>query len=86
MGGCSCGGAGGPWFLLLMIWGVLGADACGRFPGFSLVRWGLTSHVGRSLRGLIAGRFAQDEALHEIYRVLKPGGCLGLIWNIEDCV
>ncbi|MCJ1247434.1 hypothetical protein MMC30_004648 [Trapelia coarctata] len=28
--------------------------------------------------------FAKDEALQEIYRVLKPGGALGLIWNVED--
>ncbi|MCJ1406737.1 hypothetical protein MMC19_000805 [Ptychographa xylographoides] len=28
--------------------------------------------------------FANAEALQEIYRVLKPGGILGLIWNIED--
>lgn len=30
-------------------------------------------------------RFANETALAEIHRVLKPGGALGLIWNIEDC-
>ncbi|KAL8713478.1 MAG: hypothetical protein Q9220_002340 [cf. Caloplaca sp. 1 TL-2023] len=28
--------------------------------------------------------FATDEALEEIYRVLIPGGNLGMIWNVED--
>jgi SAM-dependent methyltransferase len=28
--------------------------------------------------------FATTEALHEIHRVLKPGGALGLIWNVRD--
>jgi SAM-dependent methyltransferase len=28
--------------------------------------------------------FATPEALHEIHRVLKPGGALGLIWNDRD--
>lgn len=30
-------------------------------------------------------RFAHEEALEEIHRVLKPGGKLGIIWNVEDC-
>ncbi|KAL8997865.1 MAG: hypothetical protein Q9169_002947 [Polycauliona sp. 2 TL-2023] len=29
-------------------------------------------------------RFATDDALEEIYRVLIPGGSLGMIWNVED--
>jgi SAM-dependent methyltransferase len=28
--------------------------------------------------------FATSEALHEIHRVLKPGGALGLVWNVRD--
>ncbi|MCJ1477947.1 hypothetical protein MMC13_006622 [Lambiella insularis] len=32
----------------------------------------------------IRSRFANEEALREIHRVLKPCGTLGLIWNIED--
>ncbi len=28
--------------------------------------------------------FATPEALHEIHRVLKPGGSLGLVWNVRD--
>jgi len=28
--------------------------------------------------------FSTAEALHEIYRVLKPGGVLGLVWNVRD--
>lgn len=31
-------------------------------------------------------RFSNDEALEEIYKALIPGGPLGIIWNVEDCV
>jgi hypothetical protein len=31
------------------------------------------------------GRFATEEALDEIYRVLKEGAVFGMIWNIDDC-
>lgn len=34
---------------------------------------------------LMPQRFAKEEALAEIYRVLKPGGKLAMIWNVEDC-
>jgi SAM-dependent methyltransferase len=28
--------------------------------------------------------FATNEALHEIHRVLRPGGAFGLVWNLRD--
>lgn len=28
--------------------------------------------------------FATPQALHEIHRVLRPGGALGLVWNVRD--
>ncbi|KAL8849273.1 MAG: hypothetical protein Q9221_005743 [Calogaya cf. arnoldii] len=30
-------------------------------------------------------RFATDDALEEIYRILIPGGNFGMVWNVEDC-
>lgn len=37
--------------------------------------------------GFLTGvdRFATNEALDEIYRVLKEGTVFGMIWNIDDC-
>lgn len=35
---------------------------------------------------LIILRFANEEALAEIRRILKPGAKIGMIWNIEDCM
>jgi hypothetical protein len=30
-------------------------------------------------------RFATEDSLKEIHRVLRPGAAFGMIWNIEDC-
>jgi len=30
-------------------------------------------------------RFATEESLKEIHRVLRPGATFGMIWNVEDC-
>ena len=49
--------------------------------------WLLALWFSRELGVIIADiyRFANEESLQDIYRVLAPGGSLGLIWNIEDC-
>jgi hypothetical protein len=31
-------------------------------------------------------RFATEESLKEIHRVLRLGAAFGMIWNIDDCV
>lgn len=31
-------------------------------------------------------RFATEESMKEIHRVLRPGAVFGMIWNIEDCM
>lgn len=53
--------------------------------GFSLVNQ--TTSPGFSSSSLDADgtRFATDDALEEIYRILIPGGTFGMIWNVEDC-
>jgi SAM-dependent methyltransferase len=53
-------------------------------PGISLVPPFRGQGIGEHAR-LIGGRFATEEALREIHRVLRPGGAFGMIWNIEDC-
>lgn len=37
------------------------------------------------LTGCVMDRFATNEALDEIYRVLKEGTVFGMVWNIDDC-
>ena len=55
----------------------------GIVAGISLV--GLTT-LGHLFDDADVFRFANEESLEEIYRVLVPGGTLGMIWNIEDCL
>jgi hypothetical protein len=50
--------------------------------GISLVSCDARRDSGKVLT---AHRFAKEESLKEIHRVLKPGAKLGLIWNVEDC-
>jgi ubiquinone/menaquinone biosynthesis C-methylase UbiE len=62
-----------------------------------IVRWRLLSRVSVGfslvclldyaieLRLLTWRRFATEESLKEIHRVLRPGAAFGVIWNIEDC-
>lgn len=45
---------------------------------------GCVEAMGPMLMMTVA-RFATDEALAEIHRVLKPGGVFGMIWNIDEC-
>lgn len=53
--------------------------ACRRFTGKTvLVR-------GFPLASTYTGRFANNDALREMKRTLKPGASFGAIWNIEDC-
>lgn len=30
-------------------------------------------------------RFATEDALTELHRVIKPAGVLGMIWNVDSC-
>lgn len=50
--------------------------------GISLVS---CDEKARGSKALTAPRFAKEESLKEIHRVLKPGAKLGLVWNVEDC-
>lgn len=52
------------------------------FPLVSFDSINMQCMVGLTL----SNRFANEEALTEIHRVLKPGGKVGMIWNIEDCM
>jgi len=52
------------------------------WPEGSNIEGTLLEYVGT----LMHYRFANEVALKEIYRVLTPGGVLGMIWNIEDCL
>lgn len=54
-----------------------------QFAGSLLCSPGRDS-CGISLTGCV-DRFATEEALDEIYRVLKEGAVFGMIWNIDDC-
>lgn len=31
-------------------------------------------------------RFATDETLKEVHRILAPNAVFGMIWNIEECM
>lgn len=56
-----------------------------RRPVLSLVNGHsfLTAEASRYLPN--GTRFATEEALEEIRRVLKPNAVFGMIWNVEDC-
>ncbi|KAK2812345.1 hypothetical protein FQN50_001344 [Emmonsiellopsis sp. PD_5] len=44
---------------------------------------------GGSVDGVVVAQafhwFANEDSLREIHRVLRPGGVLGMIWNVDDC-
>ncbi|KAI5290573.1 hypothetical protein KEM54_001151 [Ascosphaera aggregata] len=40
--------------------------------------------IASQVKNLIRYPFADEDTLAEAHRVLRPGHCLGLIWNIED--
>jgi SAM-dependent methyltransferase len=61
-----------------------------QFPGID-ARSGTAQHIplnDASVDAVVSAQafhwFATPEALHEIHRVLKPGGALGLVWNVRD--
>lgn len=45
---------------------------------------GMLSIVTRGSELMIT-RFATEESLKEIHRVLRPGAKFGMIWNLEAC-
>ncbi len=53
------------------------------FSGISLV---CDSTVEAFRKDTDDPRFANIKSLEEIHRILIPGGHLGLIWNVEDCL
>jgi SAM-dependent methyltransferase len=61
-----------------------------RYPQID-ARSGFAQHIpleDASLDAVVCAQsfhwFATAEALQEIHRVLKPGGALGLVWNVRD--
>ena len=61
-----------------------------QFPQID-ARTGSAQHIpldDASVDAVVCGQafhwFSTPEALHEIHRVLKPGGSFGLVWNVRD--
>ncbi|CAO1596610.1 hypothetical protein XANCAGTX0491_000444 [Xanthoria calcicola] len=52
--------------------------------GISLVNEGTSPLFASKSLDADGTRFATDDALEEIYRILAPGGSFGMIWNVED--
>jgi len=42
--------------------------------------------TGAPRTGVDRNRFATEDSLKEIHRVLRPGAAFGMIWNIDDCM
>lgn len=52
----------------------------------SVVSLVMSSYVlGKTIVTYRTSRFATEEALKEIHRILAPNAVLGMIWNIEEC-
>lgn len=68
---------------------LVAEDSC--YTGFPLVchSWRCLPeiHARRSWKlNFGDARFANDDSLKEIYRVLQPSGVFAMIWNTEDCL